>query len=519
MQLNRKKRLLLINPLDNSHTYGEMRRFSHVHGRKGGVLSSTLPTVAALTPSEVEVQIVDERVQEIDFDASCDLVGITGMATQMGRGRAIAERFRQRGVKVVCGGPSPSVSPERWRASADVLIVGEAERIWPTFINDWLNDDDKPEYREEERFDLCITPVPDYSAMNINTMELYGVGCVQTSRGCPYNCEFCDAIVYAGRKTRYRPVETIVEEMEVVHGLGFRVSMLSDDNIIANRKKCKEILLGIADWNRRKREKMAIIATLSIDAARDDEFLEMAVEAGINRAFVGIETYNKESLSQSNKKHNLSLEVKDAVRKFHQHGIMIYAGCMVGFDHDDPSSFKSQFEFFQDLSIPQVWVFRLQAMDGTPLKRRLEEEGRYIDFEESFKDLERFNCLNGTTMRPKQMTTQQLNEGIVWLLENLYERKSVVQRFRGFLKDYKAKKTEVGPNKSMNRRRRANIVRFLRYLIFQGTFDQRLACVQLLREAARSQHPLRWQMALGSLLFMCNVHYIIEDLKRDLDMI
>ena len=305
-----KKTILLIFPKNNSRTYDDISGDSKFLMKKpGGMVNVSLATVAALTPAEFAVRIVDENIESIDYNEPYDLVGITGYSTQLHRAHEIAAEFSKRGVLVVCGGPSVSLSPERWRPFADVLIIGEAERIWPQFLTDYLLDSYQREYRETERFDLSISPIPDYGGYSRKSLKKYMMGIVQTSRGCPFDCEFCDVTVYVGRKMRYKPIENVIEEVAQLYKMRkSRFIFLADDNFSAGRSRAKKILIALRDWNWKQRKPVSFITQVSIDAAGDDEFLELAAEAGLTRVFIGIETPNISSLRESNKKQNIELK-------------------------------------------------------------------------------------------------------------------------------------------------------------------------------------------------------------------
>ena len=294
-----KKKLLLVSPTNYSAVYSNMKFISNLTRKYGGMMNVGLAVIAALTPPEFDVKIVDENVDPIDFDEQWDMVGITGFSDQLLRVKKISEEFRKRGVLVVCGGPSVSVSPERWRNYADVLIIGEAERIWPQFVSDYLKGVHKREYREVERFELIDTPIPDYSSISRETVSQYLCGIVQTGRGCPFNCEFCNAIVYVGRKKRYKPAGKVVQELEQLYELGYRIAYLADDNFSAGREEAKNTLRALREWNKTIKTPMTFATELSIDVAEDSEFLQLAVEAGLKSVLIGIETPNVESLIET----------------------------------------------------------------------------------------------------------------------------------------------------------------------------------------------------------------------------
>jgi radical SAM superfamily enzyme YgiQ (UPF0313 family) len=505
-----KKRLLLVSPRRCDASYdGFTDRIRSVVEESGRLLIASLATVAALVPPEFDVAIVDENVEPIDFDGTYDLVGITSFPSQLYRAEEIAREFSRRGVLVICGGSSVSLSPERWRSFSDVLIVGEAERIWPRFLRDYLAGSHEAEYRETERFDLSITPVPDYSGYSKECLESYSMGIVQTSRGCPFNCEFCDAIVYSGRRTRYKPIETILREVENLQRMGMgRQILLSDDNFVGSRSKAKEILAALRDWNRRQARPVAFHTQLTIDCASDDEFLELAAEAGLARVYTGIETPNVESLKETQKRPNINTDMLQAIQKFHLHGIQIMSGAIVGFDHDDLSIFQRQLDFFMQSGIAVVRVAPLEVLDGTRLKERMVREGRYIDWEDRGRaGPKTINELDDITFVPKQMTIEQLKQGIYWLLWQLYNPDNFVERFRSFFARYEGspKKDQLTvPRAGLEKKMVGFLGRFLKYILIQSTRAERDAFWKMFRCAGRSSHPRRFMILFVDFLEFIN---------------
>ncbi len=499
-----KKKLLLIAPQSYIVDYASAK--NKLFSKKGAMLNAGLAVIAALTPSDFEVKIIDENVEPIDFDAHYDMVGLTGFPTQFFRARQIAHEFQKRGVLVVCGGSSVSVSPEKWGTFADILIVGEAERIWPEFMADYLAGSYKNEYRELEKIDLTNAPVPDYSSISPESLSHYMMGIVQTGRGCPYNCEFCDVIVYVGRKMRYKPVETVLKEVDQLYNMGIKIIILADDNFSAGRKNAKSILRALRDWNRKLKEPVSFVTQLSIDIAKDDEFLELAVEAGLRTVLVGIETPNVESLKEAGKLQNLETDIVEDVKRFHEHGIVVGCGCVVGFDNDDLSIFQKQFDFLSKIGITRAVVSPLQAPDGTPLKERMIKEGRYVEWENACtKELERANTLNTFTVIPKQMTVKQLQQGALWLIWKLYNPINYAKRVKIFFDNYEnsPKKDKLNILKPRLGKEGFGLLwRIFRYYITKATPDEKTALKLMFGYARKSSLPHRYSVVLYNFLLI-----------------
>jgi radical SAM superfamily enzyme YgiQ (UPF0313 family) len=421
--LKPKKRILLVNPLPSLSLYS-WPAVADITGHPAYIMNIAPPTLAALTPPEVEVTIVDEAVEAVTYDGDWDLVGVTGYLTQMRRMCEIADEFRRRGRLVAIGGPYASLSPHVVRPHADILFIGEAELTWPAFLDDFLGGRWREEYRSTELVDLRASPVPDIGRLRPGGYEL---GVVQTSRGCPFECEFCDVIVYLGRKQRHKTPARVVEELEQLYAHGYRSIFLSDDNFTANRQRAAETMLAVREWNQHQREPVGFYTQLSIDVTRDRDLplLDLCAEAGLKQAFVGIETPNADALREVKKRQNLRSDLVADVHRIQRRGIMVQAGMITGFDSDTLETFAQQFEFLQEAGIPMVLLAMLNALDGTPLQRRLASENR-------LKPLLLADAALDTNVIPRQMTSQQLLKGTVWLLNRLYAPANFLERLAVF---------------------------------------------------------------------------------------
>lgn len=517
-----KKKLLLIRPKSFSIIYSNMKFISYLTKKKGGMLNVGLAVIAALTPSEFKVKIIDENLEPVNFDEYYDMVGITAeFPNQLVRVKQIADKFRHRGILVVCGGPSVSVSPERWKEFADVLIIGEAERIWPQFINDYLNGSHRDEYLEVERFELTNTPIPDFSGITPEIINQYFCGIVQTSRGCPFDCEFCNAIVYVGRKMRYKSPDKVLQEVEQLYKMGFRIMFIADDNFSASRANAKKILKALRDWNRTLKAPMTFTAEVSIDIAKDEEFLELATEAGLKSVLIGIETPNVKSLKETGKLQNVETNMIEDVKKFHQHGIMITGTCVVGFDNDDLSIFQKQFDFFSKTGIAQVAVVTLQALDGTRLKERMVKEGRYVEWENACtKNPEYANHFNTFTIIPKQMTINQLQQGTFWLYWKLNNPINYANRIKIFFEDFEnspiKNKIKI-PKPRFGEISLGIIWRFFKYYLIDASKEEKAALWQMFGYAWNSKLIHRFEIVISTFLASKNARemIIIEEPQID----
>jgi radical SAM superfamily enzyme YgiQ (UPF0313 family) len=416
------------------------------------------------------------------------------------------------------------LGPDRWRPFADVMIIGEAERTWPQFLRDYLSGTYKKEYCEKEEIDLSASPVPDFSGVPGRIMRRYLWGIVQASRGCPYKCEFCSVHGYVGNKMRYKPVSNIIREVEQLFKIGsFRFILIADDNFLGNKKKAKEILDALGEWNSKKHYPVTFIAQVSIDAAQDEEFLELAVKAGLTRFSVGVETPNLKSLEETKKIQNLRTNVLEDIKKIHQHGIMVHGGCIVGFDNDDLSIFRQQFDFFNESGIPSIQVMPLHAPDGSPLMKRMIKEGRYIDWEQATKaNPDKVNSLNTFTIVPKQMTHEQLYNGLCWLFKNLYKPDNYIYRLRTFFRNFEQspKKDKLGISRiPVNLQAIGMTIRFLKFILTKATGEQRKIFREMYDCTKESSHPHKLYFLTSAFLSLLNTHNILRKSFPSIDTV
>lgn len=401
-----KRKLYLIHPSFDQSTLIEV---NFLPGAVG-IANAAIGTVAALAPADkFDIRLCEEDIEPVDYDYPADFVGITGKHGQGARMRAIAARFRERGVKVLMGGPYASLAPEEVRDHCDVLVRGELEPIAERFFEDLYQGSYQREYFGE-RASLEGSPVPRWD-LYPNQRAL--MGSLQTSRGCPFECEFCDVIQYVGRKQRHKSVEQVCRELDALYAAGFRRVFLADDNLTVYRKRAKDLLAGIAAWNARQAEPMSFGTQLSIECSDDAEMLELLWDAGLHSVFIGIETPNQDSLKETKKRQNVAVDMVERAERFAQHGVQVVAGAIVGFDHDGPDIFEQQLQFAMRSPIPVFRVSTLYAAHATPLRERMRQAGRLLEADVAMGG-------HSTNIMPAQMSLAELERGFIWLNEQLY---------------------------------------------------------------------------------------------------
>lgn len=414
----RKLSICLINPKFKPSYWGfEYALPLYPGDKRSTMVSGALPTVAGLA-AEHDVRVLDENVEAIDWESlrTCDIVGVTGMIVQRERLREILTRLRQMGIFTVVGGPLVSVQEEFFEGLCDVMFVGEAETTWPAFLNDFARGaPTQRRYEQAEPTDMTRSCLPRYDLLKV---KRYASGALQYSRGCPFQCEFCDIIVIYGRRPRVKRPEQLVAELDEMRRAGFHSAFIVDDNFVGDKRKAKALLEQLVPWMEQHNYPLRLTTEASIDLADDPDLLELMYRANFRSVFIGIETPRQSSLAEVKKFQNLrgdSLAAKLA--RIQDAGLDINAGFIVGFDSDDPQIFEDQFRFIQDNGITLAMVGILQAIPRTPLYDRLKQEGRLVE-EES-------DC----NFIPKQMSRQELRQGYARLVQRLYAPEAFLERY------------------------------------------------------------------------------------------
>jgi len=371
----------------------------------------TLTTLAALTPPGIEVKITDENVEPIDFGEDVDLVGVTGMVMHAKRAYEIARRFRERGIPVVMGGPHASSCPVEAKDHVDAVVIGEAENVWKGLLDDFQQGCLKPFYKADAFCSMKGFPPP---RLDLLRKEAYmTVNCVQTTRGCPYQCDFCHVTHFFGKTYRCRPVEEVVEEVKRLEG-DFLVFV--DDNIAGNRHYAEELFHRLKPLNK----KWASQASLTF--TKDRKLLRLAAESGCVSLFLGVESLSSENLKEVNKGFNQVSHFGEAFKVLHDHDIMILAGFIFGLDHDDEGVFERTLRFCERNQIELPSFFMLTPLPGTSLFQRMEAEGRLLH-----KDWAEYNG-DTVVFRPKLMTEETLQRGFHWVCKEAYSWSSIFKR-------------------------------------------------------------------------------------------
>ena len=411
--------IILINPRFEVSYWG-LEHALGILGKRANLPVACLPLLAALTPDKHHVTLLDENVEDIDFARVCraDVVGVTGMVVQRFRMREILEELKRRDVFTVVGGPWITVEENYFGSLADVSFIGEAEQTWPRFLEEWEEGRHQTRYEQQQRTDMTTVPTPRFDLLK---MKHYMFGSLQFSRGCPFQCEFCDIIVTFGRVPRLKRSAQVVAELDSLRAQKIEIVFVVDDNLIGNKRAIKSLLLDVIGWQETNGYPITFFTEASLDLADDEELMRLMVEANFTSVFIGIETPNEDSLRETKKFQNVRAggTLIEKVSRVQQAGLEVWCGMIVGFDHDDLTIFTAQRNFLQDAGIGLAMIGMLSAIPKTPLHARLAEEGRLDP-----ADVTPF----GTNVIPRLMSREQLRDGFVELMEEVYKPEAFFER-------------------------------------------------------------------------------------------
>ncbi len=394
-----------------------------------------LVTVAAMLPKEWQLRLVDLNIQGLnqkDLDWA-DYVMVSAMVVQRESAKDVIARCRASGVKVIAGGPLFTGEYDRFEG-VDHFVLNEAEITLPRFLADLEQGCPKPTYTAEEYPDMRQSPIPRWDLVD---QRFYDSMCIQFSRGCPFNCDFCNITAMFGHKPRTKTSQQILAELDYLYELGWRRNVFFvDDNFIGNKRQLKEeILPALIKW-RKGKTGCLFITEASINLADDPELMQMMVDAGFVSVFVGIETVAEESLTECHKTQNKNRDLIESVKRLQRRGIQVMGGFIVGFDSDTAAIFQRQIEFIQKSGIVTAMVGLLQAPYGTKLYQRMRDEGRLLD------EMSGDNVDGSTNIIPK-MDVNELKHGYFEILEQIYSPKMFYERVKNFLDEYQPVKFNV----------------------------------------------------------------------------
>ncbi len=425
-------RVLLVYP-EYPVTFWSFKHVLKLIGKKAAHPPLGLLTVAALLPRDWELRLVDMNIEKLGDDdvswADCVMVG--AMSVQTKSALEILERCRRLGVTTVAGGPLFTSTPEDYLDLVDHLVLNEAELTLPPFVADLKAGKPRQVYRSHEFPDLALTPIPRWDLLRL---DKYASLALQFSRGCPFDCEFCDITALYGRKPRLKSEGQILTELEAIHHLGWRGSVfLVDDNFIGHKAKIKKVLPPLIHWMQAHDYPFDFITEASINLADDDELVELMVEANFDRVFIGLETPDEGSLAECSKLQNCGRDLVAAIKKLQAAGLQVLGGYIVGFDNDDRSIFSRQIKFIQESGVVTAMVGLLNAVPKTRLWERLKAENRLR------LDMSGDNTDGSINFIPR-MDMDKLIAGYRNIVRTIYNPRNFYQRVCRFLEEYRPRR-------------------------------------------------------------------------------
>ncbi len=407
---NKKKRLWLINPrLDYKH-YGAQEELSLLLGKRKMTMPLALPLIAALTPDHYDIRLIDDETDRIPTGNLPDLVGITTLVSTIDRAYKIADDFRRRGVPVVMGGSYATVCADEALQHADAVVLGEAENVWASLLEDFERGALKARYQAEGICEFKQSALPRWDLVNtsqINSLPL------ETSRGCPFSCEFCLVNKLFGRKMRYREISDVIAEIEA---LPIRRLFFVADNFAKNKEYAKELCRQMKPLD------CSWVCQSSIEIAQDAELLQLMKESGCLSVLIGFESINPDSLKETGKRHNLRADYEEAIAAIHGAGVNVLASFIVGFDADELCAFDRILEFVERNNLIYTMLSVMAVAPGTDLHERMEKEGRLFDVDRRFIN-GAFPCIHYM-----KMSQTELLDGYFDALRRLFDWEGVKRR-------------------------------------------------------------------------------------------
>jgi radical SAM superfamily enzyme YgiQ (UPF0313 family) len=403
-------KVLLIQPsqiLKNGRLDKRKRRW---------LLGMTLPYVAALVPPDIKVEIKDDLLEEITFREECDLVALSFMSHQAHRAYQLAAGFRSRNIPVVMGGFHATLAPDECARHADALVLGEAEESWPRLLKDFQAGRLQARYQAKKLSDLKNLPVPRYDLLNLKRYKLLNIPS-QTTRGCPYNCSYCEVTQVYGGKFRHRPVAEVINEIQEIRQItGSDFIYFVDDNFVANREHALKIMKRLVPL------KLIYGCLATTNVGDDPEVLDLMARSGCLHVNIGMESISPESLKAIRKKQNKVQDYERQFKALRDRGIGYSVNVMFGLDGDRPEIFDSTVDFLIKAKVPVSFMFILAPRPGTKVRDQLLGEGRVFDH-----DWTNY-CGFKVVYHPRHMTARQLEDGYWRANRRFYSPLSILRR-------------------------------------------------------------------------------------------
>ncbi|MBN1385794.1 radical SAM protein [Candidatus Woesearchaeota archaeon] len=393
-------------------------RAAKPHKPKGTIFlrfpSLALANIAALTPKEDRIIVADEQISPINYDIEVDLVAISVNTSIAERAYEIADRFRKKGVKVVFGGLHPSLMPDESLKHADSIIIGDADGMWEKMLKDLKAGKLKKRYINDQKRDLGYLPIPKWEIFK--GMGYVNTNFVETSRGCPHHCRFCSTSPFYHHRHRTRPIQDVIRDINNVKSFPKKFIFFVDDNIIGDREYAKKLFKALIPL------KIYWISQATADIGEDEELVRLAAKSGCFGLFLGFESISKANLDDMGKGHNHIAKYKKSIATLHKHGIGIEAGFIFGFDKDDRTVFRHTLDFLNDTKTDSFLAIYLTPIPGTVMHKEFRKQKRIISDDYPKYDFRHI------VFKPKNMTAQEVYDGVSWITRRFYSKKAVIRR-------------------------------------------------------------------------------------------
>lgn len=403
-------KLLIIQP-----TYYRNKSDCSLYKTKARTLTGlTLPYLAALTPREWDVELIDEQLTDIDFHASADLVAITAWTINSFRAYDIAHKFRDRGIPVIMGGPHTFFHGDEAAEHCDAVGIGEGEDIWPVMLRDATAGKLKKFYRASAPHDLKGLPLPRYELLNHRRPRLAQTYSVQSSRGCPFKCDFCSERFYMGTRYRFRPVREIIDEIKQIRAKNI---FFADSMFAGKKDHSMELMEALIPLQIRW------VTLWTTYLCRDQEFMDLAKRSGLLHVNMGMESISREVLTAMNKKFNKVDHYDEILSNLRKRGISYSLNFVFGYDGETTDTFEATLAFLEQHKVPVAYFYTLSPHKGTPLYDRLRAEGRLID-ETQLDRWPGSHC----EIKPTYCSASELEERVRTMYDRFYSPWSMLRR-------------------------------------------------------------------------------------------
>lgn len=488
-------KILLVSPRSDKDSINSIvQNIPYLQRSKAQIAPLAPVTVAAITPAGHEITIHDEHlkgpVDPLLEHGGFYIIGLSMIGTQYTRSLAFASAIRERRLpgQLVVGGPGTAIADKSFYNMVDTVFFGEAEHTWRAYLADLMDGRPQKFYQQVSKPDLTNSPIPRWDLI-VKDIPHYLAGAVQTTRGCPFDCEFCDAIYLYGRTFRSKTIQQVLEEVRLLESMGVKDILLSDDNFAGNRSRAKDLLRALGPLNNSFKVPIRFVTQCDVTIASDEELLQLMADANLIDVLMGIESPNEKSLADLNKQQNLKVNLVEAVHKVQSYGTAVLASMIIGADSDDTDAFRSTADFIHQAHITDHVCHPLIAPRGTRLWYKMAAEKRLVEISEEWEEVD-----GVTNIIPKKMSRTELLEGFATYWDEVCAPLNYMERalnfIRGVTRRPQVKRTLI---RSLLRHRKL-LLAMIRYYLRQASPDYRKSFFTILMTTLRKAPFLMPQM-------------------------